>query len=59
MRYDFKDLKQTSTKFIKKSLMNLTVAIEYLENGEKRQIFANFDAINKIIMELLHYWDKI
>ena len=51
MRYDHDDIKKISTKFIKKSLMNLTVAIEYLENGEKRQIFANFDAINKIILD--------
>ena len=50
MRYDYKELKQTSTKFIKKSLMNLTVTIIYEKNLTKRYIYSNFDAINRIVL---------
>ena len=50
IRYDHKDLAQTSTKFIRNSLMNLTVTIEYLENESKRSIFSNFDPINELIL---------
>lgn len=50
MRYEEKDLKKISTKFIKKSLMNLTVTIEKTKNGRKRKIFSNFDTINSTIM---------
>lgn len=50
IRYDNEELKQTSTKFIRNSLMNLTVTIEYLETGSKRQIFSNFDPINELIL---------
>lgn len=45
-RYDYETIKHSSTKFIKKSLMNLTVTIEYQENGTKKEIFSNFDQIN-------------
>ena len=50
LRYEHKELKQISTKFIKKSLMNLTVTIEFAKTGEKRWIYANFDSINKVIL---------
>ena len=49
MRYDYKELKQTSPKFIKISLMNLTVTIEKTENGKKRKIFSNFEPVNTLI----------
>lgn len=51
IRYEFKELKRTSTKFIKKSLMNLTVTVNHMKNGVKNLIFANFDAINTLILE--------
>ncbi|MCK5039983.1 MAG: transposase, partial [Candidatus Aenigmarchaeota archaeon] len=50
MRYDFDELKHTSTKFIKKSLMNLTVTVEFVEKCSKRFIYANFDPINELIL---------
>jgi len=50
IRYEIPKLKKTSTKFIKNSLMNLTVTVEKLKNGAKRRIYANFDKIN---MEIL------
>jgi hypothetical protein len=43
-------LKKTSTKFIKNSLLNLTVTLEKLKNLKKRRIYSNFDLINKIIL---------
>jgi len=50
MRYDFDELKHTSTKFIKKSLMNLTVTVEFVKKCSKRFIYANFDPINELIL---------
>jgi transposase len=50
IRYDNKELKKTSTKFIKNSLLNLTVTLEKLKNLKKRRIYSNFDWINKIIL---------
>ncbi len=50
MRYEMKELKHTSTKFIKKSLMNLTVTVDYMKNGMKNMIYANFDQINSLIL---------
>ncbi len=50
MRYELTDLKHVSTKFIKNSLMNLTVTVDYLKNGVKKFIYANFDAINTLIL---------
>ena len=50
MKYENEELKQTSTKFIKKSIMNLTVTVEYCKNRTKRCIYANFDVINRIIL---------
>ncbi len=49
MRYDYKELTQIAPKFIKISLMNLTVTIEKSENGRKRRIFSNFETINSLI----------
>lgn len=50
IKYDHKELKNTSIKFIKISLMNLTVTVEFLSNKTKRQIYANFDPINELIL---------
>jgi transposase len=50
MRYEFEELKHTSTKFIKKSLKNLTLTIKFRINGVKNYIFANFDRINSLIV---------
>ena len=49
MQYDYEPLKQVSPKFIKISLMNLTVTIETAQSGPKRRIFSNFDPINELI----------
>jgi transposase len=50
MRYELKELKHTSIKFIKKSLMNLTVTLNHMKNGTKNLIYANFDSINTLIL---------
>jgi transposase len=50
IRYDHKEVQQKSTKFIKISLMNLTVTIEKTKNRRKRRIFSNFDPINCVIL---------
>ena len=50
IRYEFKELKHTSTKFLKKSLANLTVTVDFLKNKNKTYIYANFDPINSLIL---------
>jgi len=50
IRYEIKELKKTSTKFIKNSLMNLTVTVNIRINKPKMYIYANFDPINKLIL---------
>ncbi|VVB50853.1 Uncharacterised protein [uncultured archaeon] len=61
IRYEIKELKNTSTKFIKNSLMNLTVTVNFEVNKSKKYIFANFDGINKQILvqneEII--WQKV
>lgn len=49
MRYDYKELRQVAPKFIKISLMNLTVTIEHAKTITKRMIFSNFEPINELI----------
>jgi len=49
IRYDNKELKKVSTKFIKTSLSNLTVTIEISKSHKKRKIYSNFDPINELI----------
>src|SRR3989338_5135407 len=49
MRYDHEALNHIAPKFIKISLMNLTVTIETTKSDSKRRIFSNFDPINKIL----------
>lgn len=50
IRYDYEELKNTSTKFIKNSLMNLTVTLEKSNYSRKRRIYSNFDQINELIL---------
>jgi len=50
MRYEFEGIKHVSTKFIKKSLKNLTLTVKFKINGVKNYIFANFDRINSLIV---------
>jgi transposase len=50
MRYEFNELKHKSTKFIKKSLLNLTVTVDFMKGRSKKYIYANFDAINTLIL---------
>ncbi|KKG07950.1 IS1634 family transposase [Methanosarcina mazei] len=50
MRYEFEGIKHRSTKFIKKSLKNLTLTIKFVKNGIRNYIFANFDKINSLIV---------
>ena len=38
MRYEFEEIKRRSTKFIKKSLKNLTLTIKFVKNGIKNYI---------------------
>jgi len=49
-RYEFEELKHISTKFVKKSLKNLTLTIKFKINEIKNYIFANFDRINSLII---------
>jgi transposase len=39
MRYEFDEIKHRSTKFIKKSLKNLTLTIKFVKSGIKNYIF--------------------
>jgi len=49
IRYDIPELKTTSVKFIKNSLMNLTVTTIRKQNTTKSKIYSNFDWINQLI----------
>lgn len=50
IRYEIRELKSKSTKFIKKSLLNLTVTVDRMKNCVKNYIYANFDPINTLIL---------
>lgn len=52
IRYEHPELKHTSPKFIKLSMMNLTVTVEFKKNGEKRFIFSNFNDVSQVILGL-------
>ena len=52
IRYEIPELKHKSTKFIKKSLSNLTVTIDSWQRKTKKWIYSNFDAINTLILRL-------
>ena len=49
LRYEHEEINTISTKFIKKSLMNLTVTNEKTGKRSKRRIYSNFDVINTVI----------
>jgi len=50
MRYEVEEVAHTSTKFICRSLMNLTVTVEFCQDGRKRRVYSNFDPINREIL---------
>ena len=50
LRFEHKELKHTSPKFIKISLQNLTVTVEYIKPERKRFIFSNFSPISQVIL---------
>ena len=50
LRYIHVELRHTCTKFIKKSLMNLTVTAEKTKNKVNRLIYSNFDPINTLLI---------
>jgi transposase len=50
MRYDYKELSNVSPKFIKISLMNLTVTVVYEKSRWKNEIFSNFDHLNTLVL---------
>jgi len=54
IRFEHPELKHTSPKFIKISLMNLTVTVEYKKSGGKRHIFSNFNPTSMVILGQNH-----
>lgn len=50
IQYEHEELKHTSTKFIKNSLSNLTVTVEFGKSPRRRYIYSNFDPINEMIL---------
>ncbi|WP_319506633.1 transposase [uncultured Methanolobus sp.] len=50
MRYEFNELRHKSTKFIKNSLLNLTVTVDFTADRLKKYIYANFDDMNTLIL---------
>jgi transposase len=54
VRFEHPELKHTSPKFIKISLMNLTVTVEYKKSGGKRHIFSNFNSTSLVILGKNH-----
>lgn len=50
IKYENDELKNVSIKFIKNSMMNLTVTVEIVGNKTKRWIYANFDLVNELIL---------
>jgi transposase len=54
IRFRHPELKHTSPKFIKISLMNLTVTVEYLKSDKKRRIYSNINPISQVILAENH-----
>jgi transposase len=54
IRFEHPELKHKSPKFIKISLMNLTVTVEFRKSGKKRYIFSNFNPISQVILSQNH-----
>ena len=53
MRYEFEEIKHKSTKFIKKSLKNLTLTIKFVKNGVKKAVCLIFCKIYSLPLRLL------
>ena len=49
-RYEHKELKHTSPKFIRNALSNLTVTVEKTKRGPNRLILSNFNSISQCIL---------
>ncbi len=54
IRFEHRELKHTSPKFIKLSLMNLTLTVEYTTAGSKRHIYSNFSPAAEVILAQNH-----
>ncbi|MFO8133486.1 MAG: IS1634 family transposase, partial [Thermoplasmatota archaeon] len=54
IRFEHRELKHTSPKFIKLSLMNLTVTVEYMSADSKRHIYSNFSPAAEVILAQNH-----
>jgi len=54
IRFEHQELKHTSPKFIKLSLMNLTVTVEYMTAGSQRHIYSNFSPAAEVILAHNH-----
>jgi len=54
IRYDYSELKHTSVKFIRQSLMNLTVTVERRKDRSIKMIYSNFDPISSMILGINH-----
>jgi len=54
IRFEHQELKHTSPKFIKLSLMNLTVTVEYMSAGSQRHIYSNFSPAAEVIVAQNH-----
>ncbi|PAV09629.1 hypothetical protein ASJ83_06350 [Methanocorpusculum parvum] len=52
VRYEVSEARHVATKFIKYSLMNLTVTMMKGKEGGRRCLFSNFDALNTAILGL-------
>ena len=50
IRYEHEELRNVSTKFIKISLMNLTVTMVHYRDRANNWIHSNFDPINQVIL---------
>jgi transposase len=50
IRYEYEELKHTSSKFIRNSLSNLTVTVEKRKKAPNRLILSNFDSISQCIL---------
>jgi transposase len=50
MRYEIEELRHISSKFIISAMKSLTLTVEFLKNGRKRHIFANFSRIVEAIL---------
>tara|TARA_B100000315_G_scaffold233160_1_gene246073 strand:- start:89 stop:1498 length:1410 start_codon:yes stop_codon:yes gene_type:complete len=50
IRYEYKELKNTSPKFIRNSLSNLTVTVEKRKKAPNRWILSNFNSISQCIL---------